>query len=73
MLDESRNRLERAAPEIRSEAERMAETILAANMVEDLIPADEARTIVAEHRAAGTEEWRRMVHACLLAIGTRSP
>ena len=68
MLESSGKRLAEASTDERGRAERFAAAWMGAMLEQDLIPADEAATIVAQHRDGGTEEWRRAVYAALVGL-----
>ena len=68
MLESGRARLAQASTEERGRAERFAAVWMRTMLEQDLIPADEAETIVAEHREGGTEEWLRAVYAALVGL-----
>ena len=68
MLEASEHQLADASVDERRTAEAFAASYLATQMEQDLIPADEARRAVAEHREGATKEWRRAVFASLMAL-----
>lgn len=68
MLEASEKILADASAEERSAAESFAASYLATQMEEDLIPRDEARRMVAEHRAGATKEWTRAVYSALIGL-----
>ena len=68
MLDASEHQLADASAEERTRAETFAASYLAAQMEQDLIPAEDARRMVAEHRAGGTKDWTRAVYAALVGL-----
>ena len=70
MLEASEQTLADASAEERRAAEAFAASYLAAQMEQDLMPAEEARRTVAEHREGATKEWRRAVYASLVALRT---
>ncbi len=68
MLDTSEQQLAQASAEERRTAEAFAASFLSTQFEQDLIPADEARRMVAEHREGSTKDWRRTVYAALVAL-----
>ena len=70
MLEASEQQLADAPADERRTAEAFALSYLATQMEQDLIPADEARRTVAEHRDGATKEWRRAVYAALVGLRT---
>ena len=68
MLEASEQQLAEASGDERRTAEAFAASYLATQMEQDLIPADEARRTVAEHREGATKEWRRAVFAALVGL-----
>ena len=68
MLEASEQLLASASASERGRAETFAAAYLAAEMEQDLIPADEARRLVGEHRAGATSDWRRSVFAALVGL-----
>lgn len=68
MLEASERQLADASAEERRTAEVFAASFLATQMEQDLIPADEARRIVAEHRDGTTKDWTRAVYASLIGL-----
>ena len=68
MLESSNTRLTEATAEERGTAEKLAAAWMMSMLEQDLIPADEAEKAVLEHRANGTEEWVRSVHAALVGL-----
>ncbi len=68
MLEASEQQLADAPAAERSAAEAFAASYLATQMEQDLIPAEEARSTVAEHRQGATKEWRRAVYAALIGL-----
>ena len=68
MLEASEQQLAEASDDERHVAEAFAASYLATQMEQDLIPADEARKAVAEHREGATKEWRRAVYASLVGL-----
>lgn len=68
MLEASEKQLADASADERRTAEAFAASYLATQMEQDLIPADEARRMVAEHRAGATKEWRRAVYSALVGL-----
>ena len=70
MLEASERQLADATADERGRAETFAAAYLAAEMEQDLIPADEARRTVAEHREGATKAWRRAVYASMIGLRT---
>ena len=68
MLEQSIERLAKLSPDLRAIAEHMAETTLASDLVENLIPVDKAAEIARDHREQATEEWLRAVHAAVSSL-----
>ncbi len=68
MLEASEQQLAEASGDERRTAEAFAASYLATQLEQDLIPADEARRTVAEHREGATKEWRRAVYAALVGL-----
>ena len=68
MLEASEQQLAQASAEERRTAEAFAASFMATQLEQDLIPADEARRTVAEHREGATKDWRRSVYAALVAL-----
>ena len=68
MLESSKTQLAEATAEERGRAERFAAAWMRTMLEQDLIPGDEAATIVADHREGGTEEWLRAVHAAMVGL-----
>ncbi len=68
MLETSSARLARATADERGVAEKLAAAWMMSMLEQDLIPADEAEKVVLDHRATGTEEWLRSVHAALVGL-----
>ena len=60
--------LAEASAEERTGAERFAAAWMRVMLEQDLIPADEAETVVAKHRDGGTEEWQRTVFAAMMGL-----
>lgn len=73
MLEASEQQLAQASVEERHTAEAFAASFMATQLEQDLIPADEARRMVAEHREGATKDWRRAVYAALVALRTAKP
>ena len=68
MLESSAQELTQASATERRAAEILAEATMAAELEQNLIPADEARRTVDEHRASGLETWTRAVYAALVGL-----
>ena len=68
MLEASEHQLANAPADERRTAEAFAATYLATQMEQDLIPAEDARRTVAEHREGDTKEWRRAVYGALVGL-----
>lgn len=68
MLEASEQQLAEASGDERRTAEAFAASYLATQLEQDLIPADEARRTVAEHREGATKDWRRAVYAALVGL-----
>jgi len=68
MLEKSLAFMQTASAETTATAEDMALAMITTDLVQDLIPLDRAFQIAEDHRTAGTEEWKREVHAALIAL-----
>ncbi len=68
MLESSAQDLAAASAAERRAAEILAHAYLVAQLEQNLIPADEARKTVDDHRASGLETWTRAVHAALIGL-----
>ena len=68
MLEASEQQLADASSDERRTAEAFAAAYLATQLEQDLIPANEAKRTVNEHREGATKEWRRAVYAALVGL-----
>lgn len=68
MLEAADKDLAAADPAARGAAETLAASWLVTQYEQDLIPTDEARRMVAEHRAGETKEWVRAVYSALVGL-----
>ncbi len=68
MLESSRMSLAEASAAELANAERFAAAWMRVMLEQNLIPADEAEAVVAEHRDGGTEEWQRTVYAAMMGL-----
>ncbi len=68
MLESSERELADASATERRAAEILAHATLVSELEQNLIPSDEARRTVDDHRASGLETWTRAVHAALVGL-----
>lgn len=68
MLDQSKTELDSASAAERRAAEVIAHRYLTVELVEDLIPEDEAARTIDSHREQNDETWLRAVYAALMGL-----
>ncbi len=68
MLDQTEEGLNRLPADLREIAEKMAHAIMASELREDFLPADQSGQIARDHQAENTPDWVRAKGAAVASL-----